>query len=150
MKIKKVEWYGFDHKVVRERFEGDVTFVNEMCLTTQDGKNYFTAAVYKAKKPDRTKGHKKYMLLFKNGDKIYVSGRDLKELKKDRIVDAIHCLECDVVMCSLARHHFHQCGCSNETFIDGGKDYSRCGAMNLKKTRMVKLDMLTDKIILDK
>lgn len=155
MKIKKVEWYGLNHAAVKERFEGDLTFVNEFSVTlmSEHGEVYVPCAVYKAKTPNKKKGHKKYMLLFSQFDpfteerKWKVTGKTQAEMNKDRYQDAIHCLDCDTVLYSIDRHHFHRCGCSNDTFIDGGRDYNRCGAMSLKRTKMVKLDLLTDKIV---
>ena len=39
------------------------------------------------------------------------------------------------------------CGCENETFVDGGKDYCRSGAKDMSKTKCVKLDLIKMKVV---
>jgi len=155
MKIKKTSYYGFDHGQVIKKFEGDLSFVNEFAVEVKlqgGGTDYKTMAVYKAKKPNREKGHKDYMLLFtvydpvEDKSQLFVTGRTKAEMQKQRYQEGILCDECDTVLYSMARHDFTKCGCSNETFIDGGRDYARVGAMNLSKTTPVRIDLLTDKV----
>jgi len=43
----------------------------------------------------------------------------------------IKCLQCGQILESKFRHDFQQCDCSNETAVDGGKDYLRLSAINL-------------------
>jgi hypothetical protein len=43
----------------------------------------------------------------------------------------VRCLNCSKVIESKTRHDFQTCGCSNQTFVDGGNDYLRCGGANL-------------------
>lgn len=149
--LKKVNWYGFDHKAVAKKFGGDLTFVNYMCLDLQ-GLGYYPVAVYHAANPDRSKGHKDYMLLFTvynpHEDKslMYVSGRTKEELEKERMHGGILCLECNTVIISIARHDYETCDCKNKAMTDGGKDYGRYGAMDLNKIKGVQVDLLTDKI----
>jgi len=45
----------------------------------------------------------------------------------------IQCLACDKVIESKFRHDFVECGCANQTFVDGGTAYLRYGAMDLSK-----------------
>lgn len=45
----------------------------------------------------------------------------------------IRCGACGEILESLYLHHFVQCGCDNETFIDGGEFYTRCGGKSLNK-----------------
>lgn len=152
MKIKKVDYYGFNHDKVIEKYEGDLSFVNYMCVESVRPGNYITAAVYKAAKPNREKGHKDYMLLFGVVDPVlfrteyYVTGRTKEEMKKESVTEGVHCLECDTVLYSLNRHHYHKCGCENETMVDGGRDYIRYGGKDMKKVRIVKINLLTDKV----
>jgi hypothetical protein len=42
-------------------------------------------------------------------------------------------LVCNKIITSKSQHNFVQCGCSNETFVDGGNLYSRVGAVDLDK-----------------
>jgi len=44
----------------------------------------------------------------------------------------IRCTNCNTVLTSLFRHDYNSCGCSNGTFVDGGKDYLRYGGMDLR------------------
>lgn len=138
-KIKKAEYYGFDHKKVNKMFEGGLTFLNEFCVNNE----YHPVAVYKVAKPNREKGHKDYLLL--NGPPLNcVRGMTQEEIDKWRFQDALYCHECDTVLYSINRHHFIYCGCPNNTFIDGGKDYTKYGAKDMNKVVMLTLDLLTD------
>ena len=49
------------------------------------------------------------------------------------ISNTIKCLVCNKILTSKSQHNFVQCGCSNETFVDGGNLYSRVGAVDLDK-----------------
>lgn len=49
----------------------------------------------------------------------------------------IKCLECGEILESKHRHDFRQCKCQNQTFIDGGKDYLRCGGVDLSKIEYI-------------
>jgi hypothetical protein len=39
----------------------------------------------------------------------------------------VKCLACGEILESKYRHAFVSCGCSNNTFVDGGSAYLRCG-----------------------
>lgn len=41
--------------------------------------------------------------------------------------NAVKCLSCGTTLESKHRHDFQCCRCDNQTFVDGGKDYSRVG-----------------------
>ena len=43
------------------------------------------------------------------------------------IRNAVRCLSCNTELESKHRHDFQCCGCENQSFVDGGKDYSRVG-----------------------
>ena len=43
------------------------------------------------------------------------------------IRNAVKCLSCNTELESKYRHDFQCCGCDNQTFVDGGKEYSRVG-----------------------
>lgn len=49
----------------------------------------------------------------------------------------IKCLECGTILESKHRHDFVTCGCKNETFVDGGKDYLRCGGVDMNKIKVI-------------
>lgn len=44
----------------------------------------------------------------------------------------ILCTNCNTMLESKHVHDFVSCGCSNSTFVDGGKDYLRYGGMDLR------------------
>ena len=50
----------------------------------------------------------------------------------------IKCLECGQELESKYRHDFQQCGCPNESFVDGGDDYVRVGGKDLDKIWVIK------------
>jgi hypothetical protein len=141
MKLVKTNWYGFDHAAVNKQFGGDLTFVNDFCVNGQ----YPPSAVYRAANPDRTKGHKDYMLLTKSGDQMWVSGMTPEEMEKFRYQEAIHCLSCDDVIYSVNRHDFRPCTCG-KVHIDGGRDYTKINFDTGAQYKLVLLDLLTDVI----
>lgn len=153
MKIKKNDYLGLKHEAVCKKFEGELSFINYMCITDTKGNSYI-GAVYKAAKPNKKKGHKKYMVLFSQlnpetlKSQFYVTGKTEAEMKKDRIHNGVLCTHCKDVIVSLSGHDFVNCSCG-EAFIDGGKNYIRYGGGDLSKLKLVKVDLLTDKIILD-
>lgn len=148
-KVKKENYYGFRHEAVQKEFEGDLTFVNEFCVKNE----YMPVAVYRAANPNTKKGHKRYMLLQTNPNTDHktgiVRGMTEEEMEEERYQPAVLCENCNTVLYSVNRHHFHTCGCENETMVDGGKDYLRTGGKNLDKVKTVTLDLLTDQIVDD-
>lgn len=141
-KIKRETWYGLDHKKVAAQFEGDLTFCAEFCVNGE----YAPVAVYKAKTPNTKKGHKKYMLLQLQNGRGLVRGMTARQMQKERYQEAIICLECSALLYSMNRHDFHGCGGSNETKVDGGKDYLRYLGKDLEKIKVVTLDLITGKL----
>lgn len=59
----------------------------------------------------------------------------MKNLKHNALI----CMECFQVLASFHRHDFRACGCPNSAFVDGGFDYFRYGAKNLKHVEHVYL-----------
>jgi hypothetical protein len=55
----------------------------------------------------------------------------------------IKCLVCGEILESKTRHDFQQCNCENESFVDGGTDYSRVGGVDLSKIEVIK-DEISD------
>lgn len=132
--IKEEKYYPFDHDKVNKHFEGGLTFVAEFCVNGE----YQPVAVFKVANPNRKKGHKDYLLLQYFGDTGgYVRGMDSKEIKKYLKQHAVMCPDCNVVLYSINRHHFHSCGCENESFVDGGRDYLRSGGKKLPITGLL-------------
>ena len=50
----------------------------------------------------------------------------------------IQCLKCGVFLESKHTHDFQMCSCENQTFVDGGDEYMRCGGKNLDLIRVIK------------
>lgn len=55
-------------------------------------------------------------------------------------VTGVVCNECKDFIYSRARHDYHSCSCGN-SFIDGGRDYIRCGWTEGKSPKMAKMDV---------
>lgn len=142
MKIRSMNYHGFDHAAVAKRFGGDLSFVNT--FTVRDTE-FEPVAVYLAKCPDRAKGHKTYMLLQVTPEGGLVRGMELDDFKGLNVRQAIHCLECAEVIFSSYRHDCAWCSCGN-AMIDGGHDYVRSGGKDLTRTRPCRLDLLTGKV----
>lgn len=49
------------------------------------------------------------------------------------MINSVKCLQCGEVLTSTYRHDFQMCHCENQTFCDGGSDYSRIGGADFKK-----------------
>jgi hypothetical protein len=132
MKLKDVNYYEYDHKRVCKVFEGELSYLGYICYQDR------ALAAYRNKKPNLQKGHKEVLLLLEGMDwevesmKCWVSGMSLKDFKKHCKHDAIGCLECEEILYSLNRHHFHRCSCGNVS-VDGGKDYFRFDAKDPQK-----------------
>lgn len=45
--------------------------------------------------------------------------------------NAVKCLMCNTVLESKHQHHFVECQCENQTFVDGGLAYNRVGGKDL-------------------
>ena len=55
--------------------------------------------------------------------------KDLPTLIEENKRYGIKCSACGELIVSVHRHDFHYCKCG-KTFVDGGKDYLRCGWKN--------------------
>lgn len=140
MNIKKHNYIGIDHSKINDTFEGNLTFVNYMCINNKP------TAVYHASNPNKKKGHKEYLLIFSSRAQYYVSGMTPEQLDKERMHNGIFCLKCKDVILSLYNHDFETCSCKN-AFIDGGKFYTRSGAEDLSTIKSVVVDLLNDKVV---
>ena len=143
MKLLKIPYHGFDHKAVNKYFSGGLTFCNEFCVNGE----YTPVAVYKVANPDKSKGHKEYLLLQKNKGKGLVRGMTAEEIELYRFQDGVHCLTCEDVIFSMNRHDSHSCTCGKVS-IDGGKDYTKVSFEPKSLYEMVTIDLLTDNISL--
>lgn len=45
--------------------------------------------------------------------------------------NAVKCLVCNTVLESKHQHHFSECHCENQSFVDGGMSYNRIGGKDL-------------------
>ena len=138
--LKDENYWGFNHKEVCAKFEGHLSYVGYM--STKSGGVF---AVYKAAKPNLKKGHKKYCILYCLDGKTYINGQTEEQINEYAEYDAVLCTQCHNILYSLDRHHYHKCGCSNETMVDGGRDYLRFGGKDLDKVKHGKYNVLTGK-----
>lgn len=60
----------------------------------------------------------------------------MKPKPKSKVVWGVQCVKCDKRMFSFHRHDYKTCGCSNETMIDGGREYLRYGWLVLRPKRI--------------
>lgn len=151
MEIEEVNWFGFKHESVKEKFEGSPEYRGTFAF---DGGQ--TWAVYYCAKPNKEKGHKNYMMLteryepLSDESKLWVSGRTPEEMEKDRYQTGLHCLSCDTVIYSQNRHDMHPCKCRSSfkrVHVDGGKDYLRVTFGKDAKYKEVRIDLLERKIV---
>lgn len=49
------------------------------------------------------------------------------------VYNAVTCVECLDTIVSYHRHDYKTCRCPNGAMVDGGTDYARYGAMDMKK-----------------
>lgn len=137
--IQKSPYYGLDHRMVNEKFAGDLTFVNEFQLKAYGP----VVALYHAAKPNRSEGHKDYMYIARiSSDQMVVGGLTAKELEEVRYQDAVHCLRCNNIVWSRHGHDYCRCKCGG-VFADGGKNYTRIGFRDRDTIKMVELDLVT-------
>lgn len=47
------------------------------------------------------------------------------------------CLKCRTLLKSERVHEFSMCGCENQSFIDGGDEYLRCGGVDMDAILML-------------
>ena len=139
MKINKEDhnYYGFDTYKACEHFEGDLTYINTFCIKP----HYLPDAVFRNASPNRAKNHKDFLLLFKVGYNVMITGMDADEMEKHRYQKGMYCPDCNEVIYSVNRHDYRKCKCGR-CMVDGGKDYFRS---NMAGT-VVKIDLLTDDI----
>lgn len=61
---------------------------------------------------------------------------------RELTLNSIQCLHCYKVLVSKHRHDFVECGCDNQTFVDGGNTYQRVGGKDLSLIRDLSLHEL--------
>lgn len=47
----------------------------------------------------------------------------------------VKCMVCGKILHSMYRHDFQGCDCENQTFVDGGFDYTRVGGADMDKIK---------------
>lgn len=132
MKLRDYNYYGLDRNKAGEILDGEVSYVGDFSIPMvalvlgEPTEIYKPCAVFHAKNPDRSKGHKDYVFFFEHNNQMLITGRNIDEIEEYRFQEGVHCKNCDEVIYSLHRHHFHYCSCG-EVFVDGGRDYLRWG-----------------------
>jgi hypothetical protein len=144
MRLIQKNHYNFNIQKVKDKYGQDLVYLNDF-PEEKDGETTVWA-VFSQENPDRSKGHKNYMMLGQiTSDKFAVTGRD--NIDSIRFVGGVHCLECDTVIYSANRHDFTVCGCENEASVDGGLDYMRAGAVDTSKMKYVRIDLLLNEVL---
>ncbi len=49
----------------------------------------------------------------------------------------VQCLKCLRIIWSESRHDYRTCGCPQQTMVDGGLDYVRCGGVDLSMVNIL-------------
>lgn len=60
------------------------------------------------------------------------------------LVSTVICLECGTILHSLYTHDYRTCGCPQDSMIDGGTSYLRCGGFDLDKLEAGLWDTVTN------
>ena len=157
MKIKEVNWYGFDHNKIAQRFVGNLKYLNTFCVNGE----YSPVAVYlnqdflvPAKRKKMRKDFKKYVLIQMEstgrdgGRGGIIRGMDQRKMNKNRYQEAIHCLQCGDVVYSVMRHDMRPCQCGSVS-VDGGKDYTKVSFKKRDSYKLVLIDLLTNEIFVE-
>lgn len=106
---------------------------------------YAPVAVYRAYRPDRSLGHKKYVLAQVLDGRVMIRGMHPHEFKPYRIVNAVRCPKCNHVVASCMRHEQRWCECG-AVGIDGGRDYIKTSYTDAPP-ELVRVDILTGLVI---
>lgn len=122
---------GFDDARVAELF-GESSYIG----ASESPQGGGVWSWYVAWNPDRSKGHKDFFGISRDGD--IITGYNWEDFQSILNVDAIHCPNCNEVNYSPARHDMRFCSCEN-TLIDGGREYCRSTAYGT----LGKLNLLT-------
>jgi hypothetical protein len=146
MSTLKRNYYGLDLSKINEKFTGDLTYLGD--ISTKEGAFTRVYSVFKAANPDRSQGHKEYVMIYHDAVsmKYYVTGREENQLGSLAKMEGIKCLECGEVLVSLDRHDYQSCKCENSASIDGGRDYIKRGAKDLSKVAFVEINLLTGEV----
>lgn len=146
MKLKKENFnkFGFDHEAVKKKFgdlDGNLEYVGTFSILGEEGENPVgPLAVYRAPRPDTSKGHMTYIGLTPS----FVCGIKNGMGPENRFQSGKYCQDCDEVIYSLYRHDYRLCTCGN-VMVDGGRDYFRTSLAGL----IVRIDHLTGEATLD-
>jgi len=134
---EKYNFYCYNMDKICEKMEGDLIYLNTFSIGY-----YNPSAFFLNKNPNKAKNHKDIMMLFDNNGITYVSGMTMDKFDKYRYQNGIYCKNCDEFIYSVYRHDFRYCKCG-KCFVDGGRDYLRCGGEDFGTA---KIDFLTDEI----
>jgi len=122
---EKYNYHGINFDEVCNTLEGDLNYIGTMSINEQ--KN--PVSVFRNINPDRSKGHKDFVLISRFDDKIYIQGMDMVDFEKNQYQTGIICQKCGEFIYSINRHDFRWCECGL-CFVDGGRDYLRTGGEN--------------------
>ena len=135
---EKYNYHGIIFDEVCNILEGDIKYIGTMSINEQKT----PVSVFYSVKPNRSKGHKDFVLVSRFDDKIYVQGMDMKDFEKYQYQTGVICQKYGEFIYSIYRHDFRECECGS-CFVDGGRDYLRTGGKNYLPA---KIDFINNEI----
>lgn len=70
------------------------------------------------------------------------------EITEQIVYNGVVCLNCGEKLESRHRHDYVTCGCGNEAMVDGGHEYARYGAVDMKKIIKITYTMSDPHIVI--
>lgn len=134
--------------VVEEMFGGK--FIGDFCVKAKGGGwTDSPIAIFYQPNPDTEKGHSHYFGIFiDDNNKLVITSGD--NVFSEEIIGIV--ADDGEVIISRWRHDFVT-SIDKSVFIDGGRDYTRCGISSTSdippSDRMVKLNINNDKLVVD-
>lgn len=138
-----------DINAAKDHLEGDVEYVGYWYV--YDAAGY----VFKCNNPDRSKGHKDYVILkhrynpYAEKQDLIVCGYDQKRMEEISTQSGLVCRHCNTVIWSLNTHDYHGCNCTDDNkvvIVDGGMDYTRTMVSDKSDFMVVRVDHLNKQL----
>lgn len=139
MSIVHRDYWGFDHKVIKDYLKTNCQYLGDFTVFGR-GAPY---SIWYVTRPDKKKGHKHYVAFYVYDQHGVISGWDSADMKEYLKHPAVKCKKCKDVIYSMYRHDYHSCSCGNVA-VDGGRDYLkisgrpedyRTGLLDFKKQK---------------
>jgi hypothetical protein len=122
--ITDINYYCLDHSAVDKKFSGDLVYLGSWQLKGED----YTSAFYYVKNPDKSKGHKSFMLLSSINGNFFVRGKEFLEILPLSEYPTLECSFCKDIIYSPHRHTMVTCSCEKVCIDGGNSEYFRIEA----------------------